>query len=70
MGCLVSSIKEFKDGLEGNLEDSFITVSKKSPKAAAWRRRMKTVEGRAKDAMSVGLSWRSATSTQAALRKE
>lgn len=70
MGCLVSSIKEFKDGLQGNLEDSFITVSKKSPKAAAWRRKMKTVEEMEKDAVSVGLSWRSAMSRQAALRQE
>lgn len=36
----------------------------------AWRRRMKTVEEREKAAMSVGLSWRSAMLTQAALRKE
>lgn len=70
MGCLVSSIKEFKDRLKGNLEDSFITVSKKIPKAAAWRRKMKTVKQREKDAVSVRLSWRPAMSMQAALRKE
>lgn len=50
MGCLVSSIKEFKDRLKGNPEDSFIMVSKKTPKAAAWRRKMKTVKEKEKDA--------------------